>query len=168
MKLLVFREAINPENAAYSPLKKQAIKIDGQTKGGLKAVLDCQAVKSCDYFRLKKGGIGINFIEISDLKLQMRNSQDKKSEHAVIRKEMINKFVGTAVIYLLLERRIKSTTSSALPKQRIFSTFIIAIFSQNRSDVMAFQALKHEVKSGLQSIVGDVFVVPFDTLGDVL
>lgn len=166
MKLLAYKEFINPENGG-SCLKKRAIKIDGGIDG-LKMKLDCQSIKSCDYFRLNKGGGGINFIEISDLKLQIKNLGDPMKGLELIRKEMINKFVGTVVIYLILERNINRSRSLDMQKNRTFHNFIIALFVDNDSDVFAFQRLKSEVKSGLQSIVGQVLIVPFGTLGDFL
>lgn len=166
MKLLAYKEFINPENGG-SCLKKRAIKIDGGIDG-LKMRLDCQSIKSCDYFRLKKGGGEINFIEISDLKLQLKNLGDHIKGRELIRKEMINKFIGTIVIYLILERNINRSRNLDMQKNRTFSNFIIALFVENCSDVIAFQQLKLEVKSGLQSIVGKVLVVPFDALGSIL
>lgn len=164
MNLFSFREAIDPESKTLQPLKKKAVRLDGD-KDGLKSQLYCGSMKSCDYLDLKDGGRIVKFIEISDLTFQVKNlitkGMDQKEVDSLIRKELIDKFVGTLAIYLILERELSKK------KKRSFE-FIVAVVTANSSDIVAFQKIKEDITSYIKEKICAVKMVPFGELEGVI
>ncbi|MCT7529606.1 hypothetical protein N5T79_10655 [Aliarcobacter cryaerophilus] len=171
MNILKYREFINTEcSNQQQKLKKRAIKIYGSNS--LKMAIGCGDLKSCDYLKYKKENI--LFIEISDLKKQFTDicskteslSKDTKKQlgkiltkridpRNIIRDETRSKYLETINILNILNE-LTSYVKFNIKKSKIF---IIAICSDNISDIIAFQYLERDLKVSLNNFVIDVKVM---------
>lgn len=185
MQLRNYCEYINTEcdNSNSPILAVKALKLDG--KNSLKESLQLANVKTCDYLRRKQGKALL--IECSNLVRQVANESEyyNQAQQAVagqdrqLRKQVEKRFDPESRIReemrykcihsLLLLHRLADRLGFRLDHK--FSNgvvFIIAICTESKADVMAFQGLVTKLKPTLQGIADSVKVVPANGLPALL
>lgn len=185
MALIQHRQRIDTEcsNSDARVLNIKAIKLDGDKS--LKESLGLAGIKTCDYFRCKKGKAV--FIECTDLIRQLSNEQpgyrqiaglingitdpsQKKSLHKAIkpidpetriREELRYKCIHSLFLLHRLGERTGFKVDEKFSKGVIF---LVAICSRSPADVLAFQHLETKLQAALKGIVDGVSVLPADSL----
>lgn len=189
MAMIQHRQRVDTEcsNTEARVLNIKAIKLDGDKS--LKESLGLAGIKTCDYFRRKKGKAV--FIECTDLTRQLSNerpgyiqitelinsitepSQKKSLRKTIkpldpdtrIREELRYKCIHSLFLLHRLGERTGFKVNEKFSKGVVF---LVAICSRSPADVMAFQHLETKLQAALKGIVDRVSVLPADSLPNSL
>ena len=159
MSLLKYREKIHTECSLIgSPiLNVRAIKIDANKKS-LKQKCGCRHLKSCDYFKRKKGNF--YFIEISDFNTQLDNlkkvfSKDEASK--IVKNEIRLKLSETQLLHNKLKDKFDFKNNSNLQNRAL-----LTLCKNNPSDIIAFDYLSRDLsKHYCPEHFSNIKVIPY-------
>ena len=162
MSLLKYRERIHTEcNLIGSPiLNVRAIKIDANRKS-LKQKCGCRHLKSCDYFKRKKGNF--YFIEISDFHAQLDNLKQvlsDKEASKIIKNEIRLKLSETLVLHNKLKEKFDLTHN-----QNLKNRALLTVCKSSLSDIVGFAHLSRELsKHYCPENFKEIKVIPYTAL----
>jgi len=142
MSLLKYRERIHTECSLIgSPiLNVKAIKIDANRKS-LKQKCGCKHLKSCDYFKRKKGNF--YFIEISDFHAQLDNLKrilSDKEASKIIKNEIRLKLSETLILHTKLKEKFDLRQN-----QNLKNRALLTVCKSSISDIVGFAHLSREL-----------------------
>ena len=142
MNLLAYRERIHTECSLIdSPiLNVRAIKIDAN-KQSLKQKCGCRHLKSCDYFKRKKGNF--YFIEISDFHAQLNNLKSvlsNKEASKIIKNEIRLKLSETLILHNKLKEKFDLGHN-----QNLKNRALLTVCKSSISDIVGFDYLSREL-----------------------
>jgi hypothetical protein len=143
MSLLQYREKIHTDCSQldYLRLNIGGIKIDASSSCSLKNTVKCSAMASCDYIKKRKSKI--YFIEISDLKYEIKNymhsGDNKRDAYRKCKTGLRTKFSETKHIFDEILKHFK--INSEYTKHAI-----IAICQGTQSDIIALSLITNALK----------------------
>jgi ATP:corrinoid adenosyltransferase len=159
MSLLKYREQIHTEcSLVGSPiLRVRAIKIDANKKS-LKQRCGCRHLKSCDYFKRKKGKF--YFIEISDFHAQLENLKQvlsDKEASKIIKNEIRLKLSETLILHNKLKEKFDLSNN-----QKLKNRALLTVCKNHPSDIVAFAHLSRELsKHYCPEHFSEIKIIPY-------